>query len=331
MIQKAKKGNQKACYALYESHKRMVYSLAFRLLQNKAAASNVTVWVFQDVRSLLNDAIETEAQLKDLLAQRTVKYCRKKTEAKGAKQLYPKFDAARAAELIDTYDATKAEEVPVSVDQEVRSAIRLSAQAKKSSADQNSLRLIGMVAGIVFVVAAVVAALFMFLGKDDAKKTYYADIEIEDYGTISLELDAETAPITVENFVNLAKSGFYDGLTFHRIMEGFMMQGGDPEGTGRGGAEETIVGEFSANGYENNIAHKRGVISMARSGYSYDSASSQFFIVHKDAPSLNGQYAAFGHVTSGMEIVDAICEKFGPDDGTVPATEQPVIKSITIK
>ena len=291
MIQKAKKGNQKACYALYESHKAMVYYLAFGLLQNKAAAANATVWVFQDVRSLLNGAIETEAQLKDLLAQRTVKHCRKKTEAKSAKQLYPKFDAARASELIDTYDVTKAEEVPASVDQEVRSAIRLSAQAKKSSADQNSLRLIGMVAGIVFVVAVIVVVLFMFLGQDeektggsgsegsstsysdDEKKTYYADIEIENYGTISLELDAETAPITVENFVKLAKSGFYDGLTFHRIMEGFMMQGGDPEGTGFGGSDEEIVGEFSANGHENNISHKRGVLSMARAQHP-DSAGS---------------------------------------------------------
>ncbi|MBQ3085683.1 MAG: peptidylprolyl isomerase [Clostridia bacterium] len=206
-----------------------------------------------------------------------------------------------------------------------------------------------MVAGIVFVVAVIVVVLFMFLGQDeektggsgsegsstsysdDEKKTYYADIEIENYGTISLELDAETAPITVENFVKLAKSGFYDGLTFHRIMEGFMMQGGDPEGTGFGGSDEEIVGEFSANGHENNISHKRGVISMARSGNSYDSASSQFFIVHQDSTFLDGQYAAFGHVTSGMEIVDAICEKFGPEDSTIPASEQPVIKSITIK
>ena len=109
---------------------------------------------------------------------------------------------------------------------------------------------------------------------------YTAVIDIENYGKITLELYTDEAPKTVANFVKLAKSGFYDGLTFHRIMEGFMMQGGDPEGTGMGGSDETIVGEFSDNGYENSISHTRGTISMARNGYDYNSASSQFFIVH---------------------------------------------------
>lgn len=164
------------------------------------------------------------------------------------------------------------------------------------------------------------------------EETYYADIEIEGYGTITVELAYETAPVTVENFVTLAEEGFYDGLTFHRIMDGFMIQGGDPNGDGTGGAEETIVGEFSENGYENDLSHTRGVISMARSS-EYDSASSQFFIVQEDSTFLDGQYAAFGWVTEGMDIVDAICEDAEPvdDNGTIPAEQQPVITSIKIR
>ena len=128
--------------------------------------------------------------------------------------------------------------------------------------------------------------------------TNTAVISIKDYGEIELELYGKVAPITVENFVTLAKDGFYDGLTFHRIIEGFMIQGGDPEGTGMGGSDKNIKGEFRVNGVDNNIKHLRGVISMARNGYSYDSASSQFFIMHEDAPHLDGQYAAFGKVVN---------------------------------
>ena len=148
--------------------------------------------------------------------------------------------------------------------------------------------------------------------------------------TIKLIL-ADTAPITVTNFVKLAQDGFYDGLTFWRIMDGFMIQGGDPNGDGTGGSEETIPGEFSANGFDNPLSHTRGTISMARS-QDYDSASSQFFIMQEDTPSLDGQYAAFGHVTSGMEVVDAICEDAvnGDANGVLPAEDQPVIESITI-
>ena len=160
---------------------------------------------------------------------------------------------------------------------------------------------------------------------------HHAALEIEDYGTISLELDADTAPISVTNFVKLAQEGFYDGLTFHRIISGFMMQGGDPAGNGTGGSDETIKGEFTANGVENNISHKRGVISMARS-QDFDSASSQFFIMHQDSPSLDGQYAAFGHVTEGIEIVDKICESAKPinSNGLIDNADRPVIKTITI-
>ena len=162
---------------------------------------------------------------------------------------------------------------------------------------------------------------------------HHAEIVVQDYGTIRVELDGDTAPITVANFMKLAEDGFYDGLTFHRIMKGFMIQGGDPRKNGTGGSDEKITGEFAANGYENNISHLRGTISMARAK-DYNSASSQFFIVHDDsaARSLDGLYAAFGRVTEGMEVVDAICEQVKPVDnnGTVTVDRQPIITSITI-
>lgn len=162
--------------------------------------------------------------------------------------------------------------------------------------------------------------------------THHAEIDIQDYGTITVELDGNAAPMTVQNFMDLANDGFYDGLTFHRIIAGFMMQGGDPNGNGTGGSGENIKGEFSANGVDNTLSHTRGAISMARSA-AFDSASSQFFIMHQDYTSLDGQYAVFGYVTDGMDIVDDICESAKPTDnnGTIPAAEQPVINSITIK
>lgn len=166
----------------------------------------------------------------------------------------------------------------------------------------------------------------------DTEKTYYADIDIADYGLITVELDQEAAPVTCANFVELAESGFYDGLTFHRIMADFMMQGGDPEGNGTGGSENNIVGEFSSNGYENELSHKRGVISMARSN-DPNSASSQFFICHADSDFLDGEYAAFGVVTSGLDVVDKVCETAEPTDsnGSIPTEAQPVINSIKIR
>ncbi len=139
------------------------------------------------------------------------------------------------------------------------------------------------------------------------EKKPVATIDIENYGTIKIELYPEKAPNTVKNFISLANSEFYDGLTFHRVIEGFMIQGGCPEGTGMGDPGYSIKGEFSYNGFEgNDIVHDRGVISMARGGYSMDSAGSQFFIMHKKAPHLDGQYAAFGMVIEGIEIVDKI-------------------------
>ena len=163
----------------------------------------------------------------------------------------------------------------------------------------------------------------------DTKGKHHAKIKVKDYGTIEVELDGDTAPITVANFIKLVNEKFYDGLTFHRIMSGFMIQGGDPLGNGTGGSDETIKGEFSSNGVENNISHKRGVISMARSS-DPDSASSQFFIMHQDSTYLDGEYAAFGKVTKGMKVVDKICEAATPTDGngTIEKADQPVIESI---
>ena len=163
----------------------------------------------------------------------------------------------------------------------------------------------------------------------DTKGKHHAKIKVKDYGTIEVELDGDTAPITVANFIKLVNEKFYDGLTFHRIMSGFMIQGGDPLGNGTGGSDETIKGEFSSNGVENNISHKRGVISMARSS-DPDSASSQFFIMHQDSTYLDCEYAAFGKVTKGMKVVDKICEDATPTDGngTIEKADQPVIESI---
>lgn len=185
-----------------------------------------------------------------------------------------------------------------------------------------------------------------------------AVITIKNYGTVTVQLEPDQAPKTVENFKKLAKEGFYNGLTFHRIIKGFMAQGGDPKGNGTGGSDKDIEGEFLANGVNNTIKHERGVISMARSGSGYEqylsygykmedmpaeiqndikrafnSGSSQFFIMHQTTSSLDGNYAAFGHVTDGMEVIDKICEDATPTDsnGTIPASEQPVIESIVIK
>lgn len=168
-------------------------------------------------------------------------------------------------------------------------------------------------------------------GNEGNKDSNTAVIDIKDYGKITVELDPESAPITVANFKKLVNEGFYDGLTFHRIMKDFMMQGGDPLGNGTGGSEENIKGEFSSNGVDNKLSHTRGAISMARS-MDPDSASSQFFIVHQDSLFLDGQYAVFGYVTEGLEVVDKVCEAAKPtdDNGTIPANEQPVINSIKL-
>lgn len=196
---------------------------------------------------------------------------------------------------------------------------------------------------IVFIVCTILVLLLVlginsFVNKKELENErknllsgkHYVEIVVKDYGTIKLELDADTAPITVTNFINLVEEEFYDGLTFHRIIDGFMVQGGDPEGTGYGGSDKNIKGEFSANGVENNISHVRGVISMAR-GDDYNSASSQFFIMHEDNLGLDGSYAAFGKVISGIEVVDKLVKvKVEDDNGTVLSSNQPIIESIKV-
>lgn len=163
---------------------------------------------------------------------------------------------------------------------------------------------------------------------DEMNKKIFAAIEVEGFGTIRLELYPDIAPETVRNFCYLARQGFYNGTIFHRIIEGFMIQGGDPTGTGSGGPGYVIKGEFALNGFDNPLKHTRGVISMARLSKPYDSAGCQFFIMHQDAPHLDGGYAAFGQVISGMEVVDAIAS-VQTGYGNRPL-EEVVIKSVTI-
>lgn len=156
------------------------------------------------------------------------------------------------------------------------------------------------------------------------------EMSVKDYGKINLKLNADVAPITVTNFVNLVNEGFYNNLTFHRIIKDFMIQGGDPLHNGTGGSKNKIKGEFKVNGVNNNISHKKGVISMARSS-DFDSASSQFFIVTKDSTFLDGEYAAFGVVTSGLDVVLKISDvKAIDDNGTVEYKNQPVIEYIKV-
>ena len=205
---------------------------------------------------------------------------------------------------------------------------------------KNNKKTTGIIAGLLLLIVVLVAAviaLFAVRGKKESTETidaagkHHIEIQVKDYGTIKAELDGDTAPITVANFLKLAESGFYDGLTFHRIIDGFMIQGGDPKGNGTGGADKTIKGEFSQNGVENKLSHVRGTLSMARS-QDMDSASSQFFIVQSDCTYLDGQYAAFGTVTEGMDLVDKICKDTPVQDnnGTVSAADQPVIESIKV-
>lgn len=154
---------------------------------------------------------------------------------------------------------------------------------------------------------------------------------MENGDVIKAELYPEIAPVSVNNFISLIQKYFYDGLIFHRVIRGFMIQGGDPEGTGMGGSDQNIKGEFANNGVENDISHVRGVISMARA-MDPDSGSSQFFIVHEDSTFLDGDYAAFGHVTEGIEIVDQLCEDtpVQDDNGTVAADDQPTITAVRV-
>ena len=160
---------------------------------------------------------------------------------------------------------------------------------------------------------------------------HYVEMAVEGYGTIIMEIDADAAPISATNFLKLANSGFYDGLTFHRIISGFMAQGGDGSATDRAAEAETITGEFALNGYDNPISHTRGVVSMARA-QDYNSASSQFFIMHADYTGLDGAYAAFGRVIEGMDVVDGMCKDADPNayNGMLEKGDQPVISYVKL-
>lgn len=192
-------------------------------------------------------------------------------------------------------------------------------------------KILSLLLSILLVMSLVACSKTATTGKSGGSSMAKPKVEIsvKDYGKIQVELEPEVAPVTVENFLKLVNEGFYDGLTFHRIISGFMIQGGDPLGNGTGGSENRIKGEFASNGVENNIKHVRGVISMARS-MDPNSASSQFFIMHQDAPHLDGDYAAFGHVVSGIEVVDKLCDDTPVQDGngTVAKIDQPVIEYI---
>lgn len=256
----------------------------------------------------------------------------------GAYEAFVKAFADREADVV----------VPEKVDQQVLSVMDAIAKPMEKKKKTRT-----MIAGLVFAACVcVVVGLVLAFGSGQKDKSFdgqmaeggtemsdamdedscYADIDIRDYGMITVKLDEKAAPATTENFIKLAESGFYNGLTFHRIIKGFMMQGGDPDGNGMGGSKETIEGEFLKNGYENPLSHTRGAIAMARSS-DFNSASSQFYIVHEDSTFLDGQYAVFGYVTEGMDVVDKVCEEAAPtdSDGTIPADAQPVIESIVIR
>ena len=176
-----------------------------------------------------------------------------------------------------------------------------------------------------------IVMLVLISGCDNTSSIHHIEMSIKDKGIIKIELDEKYAPITVKNFIKLANDNFYDGLTFHRIINGFMIQGGSPTGDSNGGLSEKIKGEFLANGVENTLKHDRGVISMARAS-DYNSASCQFFIMHEKNESLDGLYAAFGRVTEGMEIVDDIATNTKVEDsnGTVLKENQPIIEYIKV-
>lgn len=160
---------------------------------------------------------------------------------------------------------------------------------------------------------------------------HHVEMDIQDHGTVTLELDADQAPVSVTNFIDLAKQGFYDGLTFHRIINGQFVQGGDPLGNGTGGPGYTIKGEFSANGVNNTLSHTRGAISMARTS-NFDGGGCQFFIMDSDYTGFDGQYACFGYVTDGMDAIDEICNMTEMQDanGTIAPDDQPVISEVRV-
>lgn len=358
------KGKRKALTSSYEDEKQRVYYIACQIDKNQAATA--TMWAFKNAWNELMTLTTTRNDIfSDIVVRKLANYLQR-SSAKASKKNLIEICNEHSRE----YSMNKPEiTVPSDVDNKIYNVI--DGISKPVETQFKSTMLITSIVVCVIAIISIAFVLILSGGEKDGTTngeftntsssknnssssnqnssnseplkssycididetvTYYADIDIKDYGKITVELDYEQAPITVANFVGLAQSGFYDGLTFHRIIEGFMMQGGCSNGTGTGGSGENISGEFSINGFKNNISHKRGVISMARSGL-YNSASSQFFIMHEDDTRLDGQYAAFGHVTEGMDVVDAVCEAAKPTDknGTIPKADQPIINSIKIR
>jgi peptidyl-prolyl cis-trans isomerase B (cyclophilin B) len=190
----------------------------------------------------------------------------------------------------------------------------------------------GLIWGIIIAAVCILTCVIIAVAVSPKRKTYYVEMKIQDYGTVVMRLEGEVAPRTVHNFVKLAKRGFYDGLTFHRVIDDFMIQGGCPDGIGTGGSGRNIKGEFASNGFANTISHRRGVVSMARSD-TPNSASSQFFICTADSTHLDGDYAAFGYVIEGMDVVDRVSDKsLAYTQGGVikDKTKQPVIEYVRV-
>lgn len=358
------KGNRKSLIQSYEENKDRVYYIASKV--DKSRASMATLWAFKNA---WNDIIAT-ASLRDedfttYVVHKLANYLQRNSAKANQRSI---MDTCEKLSIEFSMNS-EAMNIPDEVDTKINEAIeRIASPVEK----YDKTTLISIISIAAVVVGCIVIMSLFFSSDEKAYTTsgdkiltneelltqnatgnsssnkpitsaisadideslvYYADIDIKDYGKITVKLEEESAPITVANFVGLAESGFYDGLTFHRIMEGFMMQGGDPEGTGFGGSEDNISGEFTSNGFNNTLSHTRGAISMARTN-DPNSASSQFFICHDDcSDSLDGDYAVFGYVTEGIEVVDAVCEAAEPTDsnGTIPASKQPVITSIKIR
>lgn len=355
LVQNIAKGKRKALIKSYEENKERVFFIAEKM--DKANANKTTIWAFKNA---WND-IKSTSKIKNddftaLVVQKLANYLQRNSAKANKRDILNKCEQLNLEFSINNEQIT----VPTQIDQNIYDTIEnISAPVE----NQDKTTRIALISVLSVVILSVSLMFILFssnnktedsnlIGNDDVLSqnnnsepatsaisakldpalTYYADIDIKDYGKITVKLDQDAAPITVANFVGLAQSGFYDNLTFHRIMEDFMMQGGDPNGNGSGGSKDNIYGEFKANGYENKLSHTRGAISMARSE-AYNSASSQFFIVHEDSLFLDGKYAAFGYVTEGMDIVDTICESAKPtdDNGTIPSGSQPVINSIKIR
>ncbi len=234
--------------------------------------------------------------------------------------------------MSSVFAARKTEAFPEECDKKVLEIIDELSKADEVSRKKRLKIVISIaVAACLLIIGLGIQCAFKYSPEFNPEGVYRARIVVEGYGTITVEMDAANAPITVENFFNLVRSDFYDGLTFHRIQSEYLIHGGSPDGTNWGASANNIYGEFSENGFENGLSHTRGVISMARSDH-YDSGSCQFFILKTDITELDGKFAAFGTVVRGMDVVDKMCEEAVPIDsnGVIPQQRQPVIKKITI-